>query len=176
MRSSRLLWPCVALVVALGACGDDEGDGRANPTAGRTGPLPDGQTAGCVENYSPAAVARRAFAFDGVVVGVGSSVSDRGDEGDLGLPGVTFEVVEWFSGGSQATVTVDMQRSGHTSAGMSELGRAYGIGSRLLVSGEARWGGSDLESPIAWTCGFTRYYDAQTASAWNNAADESAAG
>jgi hypothetical protein len=197
MRSLRLLWPCLALVIALAACGEDrgadrlptwqgeqgstapgsrdEGDGGADPTFGRTGPLPDGKAASCVENYSPAAVARRAFAFDGVVVDIGRSVSDRGGEGDLGLAGVTFEVNEWFSGGSEPTVTVDMQGAGQESAGKSEVGQPYGIGSRLLVSGEARWGGPDLASPIAWNCGFTRYYDADTASAWSDAVDFSAA-
>jgi hypothetical protein len=51
----------------------------------------------------------RAFAFDRVVVEGGCSVSDRGDEAYLRLPGVTFRVREWFSGGRDATVTVDIQ-------------------------------------------------------------------
>ena len=56
------------------------------------------------ESYTPGAVARRGFAFDGVVVAVGTSVSDRSDDADLGLPGVTFEVREWFSGGRGGSV------------------------------------------------------------------------
>ena len=36
-----------------------------NPTAGRTGALPDSGSGSCVEQYEPAAVDRRAFAFDG---------------------------------------------------------------------------------------------------------------
>jgi hypothetical protein len=134
-------------------------------TSDHTGPLPNGENR-CVEFYAPNAVTRRAFAFDGVVVQVGSSVSDRGDEADLGLPGVTFEVREWFSGGRADTVTVDMQPPG--SADPSDPGNAYGIGSRLLVSGEARWGGSPLEHPIAWGCGFSRYYDPETATTWRD--------
>lgn len=99
----------------------------------------------CAETYSPSGVAARAFAFDGVVVRVGPSVSDRGDGANLGLPGVTFEVREWFVGGSVDSVTVDMQLPPGD----------FPVGSRLLVSGEARWGGGPLDYPIAWSCGFT---------------------
>ena len=190
MQRFALTGACLGLVAALGACagevtasdsgpaqqvGDirvldgDDPDVSRNPTAGRTGPLPDGVAASCVESYAPKAAIGRAFAFDGVVVEVGPSVSDRGDEADLGLPGVTFEVREWFSGGQADTVTVDMQPPATDSADPSDPGYAYGVGSRLLVSGEARWGGSPLDDPIAWGCGFSRYYDPETATAWRNA-------
>lgn len=43
---------------------------------------------------------------------------------------------------------------------------AYGVGTRLLVSGGPRWGGPPLRDAIAWGCGFTRYYDPQTAADW----------
>ena len=139
-----------------------------NPTAGRVGALPGGGAASCVEEYAPDALRGRAFAFDGVVLSVGDSVSDRGDGGDLDLPGVTFQVAEWFSGGRGATVTVDMQ-SPAGPADAADEGYAYGIGSRLLVSGEDRWGGSPLDQPIAWACGFSRYYEPRTAAAWRDA-------
>lgn len=189
MRRLALTGASLGLLAALGACAGEvtahdsapaqkEGDTRVldgesdvvrNRTAGRTGSLPDGGTASCVEYYAPKALTGRAFAFDGVVVEVGPSVSDRGDGADLGLPGVTFEVREWFSGGRADTVTVDMQPLTTGSADPSDPGYAYGIGSRLLVSGEARWGGSPLEDPIAWGCGFSRYYDPETAAAWHDA-------
>jgi len=177
---------CLGILAAVGACGGgvtvvDSGPAQTegnvqtldgndsevlrNPTSDRTGPLPDGGGR-CVESYAPNAVQGRAFAFDGVVVAVGSSVSDRGGEADLELPGVTFVVREWFSGGRADTVTVDMQPAG--SADPSDPGYAYGAGSRLLVSGEARWGGSPLRHPIAWGCGFSRYYDPETATAWRD--------
>jgi hypothetical protein len=54
------------------------------------------------------------------------------------------------------------------SADPSDPGYAYGAGSRLLVSGEARWGGSPLEHPIAWGCGFSRNYDPETATTWRD--------
>ena len=149
------------------AVGRSESELSRNPTAGRTGALPDGGVASCAEAYAPDALTGRAFAFDGVVLDIGPSVSDRGDGVNLGLPGVTFKVREWFSGGRTDTVTVDVQTTGSPES--SDAVHAYGIGSRLLVSGEARWGGSPLEAPIAWGCGFSRYYDPETAMAWHDA-------
>lgn len=188
MQRLVLLGISVVLVGSLVSCADDEGVSAgpaqpvnvhgvgdnetkvpANPTAGRTGALPDGGAASCVESYTPKALTGRAFAFDGVVVEIGASVSDLGDDGDLGLPGVTFKVRKWFSGGRTDTVTVDMQLPTAGSDSDSSPGDAYNIGSRLLVSGEARWGGAPLDAPIAWGCGFSRYYDPQTATAWRDA-------
>jgi len=39
---------------------------------------------------------------------------------------------------------------------MGETVPSYGVGSRLLVSGEPRWGGGALTNAIAWGCGFTQ--------------------
>ncbi|GAA3339125.1 hypothetical protein GCM10020358_21730 [Amorphoplanes nipponensis] len=142
-----------------------------NPTSELSGPLPDGGRASCVEGYTPEAIANRAFAFDGVVVDIGPAHSNRSGKGYLDLVGVTFAVREWFSGGTGPNITVDM---GSPTAGTqdvtAEVFHSYAIGSRLLVSGEPRWGGSPLDAPIAWGCGFTRYYDQQTAGSWRRAA------
>jgi hypothetical protein len=161
MKRVALVAVGLGLVLALAACAEDASGQDGNPTADRTGPLPDGGDASCVESYAPQAVSGRSFAFDGEVLKIGPSISDRGAGGDLNLPGVTFEVREWFSGGQGDTVTVDMQ--------VPAVDSTYGIGSRLLVSGEPRWGGSPLTEPIAWACGFSRYYDAETAAAWRDA-------
>jgi hypothetical protein len=69
-----------------------------NPTSERSGPLPDGGVASCVEGYTPEAIAHRAFAFDGVVVDIGPAHSNRSGEGyvQVALVGVTFAVREWF--------------------------------------------------------------------------------
>lgn len=160
----------VLIVLALGACAVEDpgrqdpvgpsGESQlSNPTARRTGALGSTVDASCVEEYSPAAVANRAFAFDGVVIDIAGSVSDRGGEGDLGLPGVTFRVNQWFSDGEGRTVKVDLQVAEDS----------FDIGSRLLVSGESRWGEADLADAIAWGCGFTRYHDAETAREWQQA-------
>ncbi|WP_346621078.1 hypothetical protein [Blastococcus montanus] len=137
-----------------------------NPTADRTGPLADGAAASCAVAYSPDAVRDRDFAFDGVVLGIGPSVTDRSDTPGPALVGVTFAVQEWFFGGDGATVTVDLPPPATDGASSSVDGPVYGTGSRLLVSGESRWDGAPLEEPIAWMCGFTRYYDEETAAAW----------
>ncbi|WP_161965218.1 hypothetical protein [Ornithinimicrobium cerasi] len=131
------------------------------------GPLPDGGAAACVESYSLDTLQNRGFAFDGIVVRLGPSVTDRGDDGDLNLVGVTFQVREWFDGGDADEVTVDLQVVGE---GTAEEDLPFRVGTRLLVSGEARWGGEPMDSPIAWGCGFTRYYDEETAKAWHESA------
>ena len=98
---------------------------------------------------------------------VGPSVSDQGGEADLELPGVTFEVREWYVDGTGDTVTVDMPWTARDAdVGLLTRGDAFGTGSRLLISGEPRWGGAPLDAPIAWSCGFSRYYDEKTASTW----------
>ncbi|MEN3614776.1 hypothetical protein AAH979_35230 [Plantactinospora sp. ZYX-F-223] len=144
-----------------------------NPTGGMSGSLPDGGAASCVESYTPEAVAGRAFAFDGVVVNIGPARSNRSGKGHLNLVGVTFAVGEWFAGGTAPTVTVDM---GVPMAGTrdvtGEVFHSYAVGSRLLVSGEPRWGGSPLDAAIAWGCGFIRYYDRETAESWRQATAE----
>lgn len=180
----------LVLVSALGACAgdptfgslpvDDRQTGEDSGPRGERGilgdsaaqligPLPDGTATSCVEEYSPEAVADRAFAFDGVVVDVGSATSNRGGDSNLDLAGVTFEVGEWFSGGRGSTVTIDMPAPTEGSHGLSEGGPSYAIGSRLLVSGEPRWGGTALSDAIAWSCDFTRYYDPATANSWARA-------
>ena len=144
------------VLVLVAGCGGDPPAADADPTDERTGALASGADASCAEEYSPSTLVTRAFAFDGVVVAIGDSVSDRDDEVDLDLPGVTFDVRAWFAGGADERVTVDLQAAEGS----------YDIGSRLLVSGESRWDGPPLDAPIAWTCGFTRYHDAETARLW----------
>lgn len=125
--------------------------------------------ASCVEAYTPGAVATRAFAFDGAVTAIGPGTTDRADA-VLGLVAVTFEVREWFGGGTGETVTVDMFPPGPDQPDQaSESAPSYGVGTRLLVSGEPRWGGEPLQDAIAWTCGFTRYHDEATAAEWRSA-------
>lgn len=119
--------------------------------------------ADCVQAYSPVAIAGRSFAFDGTVTAIGPARSN-GSGAPLPVAGVTFWVHTWFRGGSGETVTVDLEqpRAGNADSAVD----AYGVGTRLLVSGEPRWGGTPLQGAIAWGCGFTRYYDPQTAAEW----------
>lgn len=136
----------------------------------RTGGLADRSTTSCRQVYSPGRIAERDFAFDGTVVSIAAGRTDRPGRGHLETSSVTFTVTEWWRGGSGGTVTVDMlfPAGGRSRAGV-ESPAAFAVGTRLLVSGQDRWGGAALDDPIAWPCGFTRYYDERTATAWRSA-------
>ena len=138
-------------------------DLTAGPAISGQGALADSGFMSCVESYDGGdSVAGRAFAFDGTVTAIGPARTDR--EPDSQSVGVRFEVNEWFAGGSPDTVVVDLTQP--DLPGLDEVPPAYGVGTRLLVSGEPRWGGAPLDDPIAWGCGFTRYYDGATANSW----------
>lgn len=139
------------------------GTGSAPPTTSGGGGS--SSSASCVEGYSPAAVAERSFAFDGTVTAIGPARSNRPGVAQP-LAGVTFRVNQWFRGGSDRTVTVDMNAPQPPNSWSDSSMPAYEVGTRLLVSGEPRWGGAPLDAAIAWGCGFTRSYDPQTAADW----------
>lgn len=138
-------------------------------------PVPPGQSRGdvfgagsanlsCVESYTPESLARRSFAFAGTVSDVGA----RAAGGDPFVP-VTFQVHQWFRGGRGESVTVTMlPPEGNISAG----GATYAVGSRLLVSGEPRFGGEPLADRVAWACGYTRWYDEAEAEVWRESFDK----
>jgi hypothetical protein len=137
--------------------------------ANQHGPVPTAGAASCVVDYSPHAVAERAFAFDGTVTAIGPDTTNRPGRGHLDLASVTFAVNEWFRGGSTETATVDMTSPTIEISGESR--QTYGIGTRLLVAGEPRGGDVDpMADAIAWdTCNFTRYWDEETADVWRAA-------
>ena len=140
---------------------------------GRSGPLAEtGDSASDCTGYTLAGLAERTFVFDGTVTAIGDDVSNRPGMGQLDLAGVTFSVNEWYRGDGPDTVTIDLPISGRAVSAGDDDGPSYGVGTRLLVSGEPRWGGdAAFDQPIAWTCGgFTRYYDPETAQAWRQVA------
>lgn len=109
-----------------------------------------GQQGGdCVAAY-PDDLGARDWAFDGVVTGTEPVVMPSGVVEGVYI-GVTFEVREWFAGGSGDEVTVAFADRPPDTA-------------RLLVSGAA-------EDPrIAWSgCGFVRYYVPAVADEWRAA-------
>lgn len=107
-----------------------------------------------------------AFAFDGTVTAIADG-SGGGEFGELGYVDVTFSVREWFHGGGADRVTVQMWAPPPTAGQAGDYGAGYyGVGTRLLVTGEPRWGGEPLNEAVAWFCGFTRTYDDSTATAW----------
>ncbi len=139
----------------------------ASPSASadtRTGPVGEGSSSTrCIEQYSPTTLKKRAFAFDGTITSIGPVATNKYDDGHLDTASVTFTVNEWFIGGTAPTVVVDLMAP--TSGGIPEYEPpAYAVGTRLLVSGEPRWGGAPLKDAIAWSCGgFTRYYEPSVA-------------
>ncbi len=107
----------------------------------------DGTTsAACVEQYSPASLANRAFAFDGTVTAV------SGEK-------VTFAVNTAYRGAVGDRITLDapgMTGTAITSAGGANLA----VGERYLVAGDATF---------VWACGFTQPYDEDVAADWSEA-------
>ena len=141
----------------------------ADPTGDRRGELPASGSASCIEVWTAVRpIADQAvFAFDGIVLAIESpGLSNRPGFGWLDLVSVTLRVGEWFAGGAGPEAKVDMDPPMAPQGGRSGGDLSYAVGSRLLVSGRPRWGGAPLEQPIAWGCGFTRYYDRETAVSW----------
>lgn len=133
-------------------------------------PLADVNGGSCAKDYSPVTLAQNAFAFDGIVASIGSVLTDQ--RSTAGLPtllAVTFHVNVWFKGGSDSTVVVYMTRPSRIASGGDETVPSYAIGSRLLVTGMPIWGGEALDKPVAWGCGFTRYYSQEMATEWADA-------
>ncbi|MFI9643084.1 hypothetical protein ACIG87_24035 [Micromonospora sp. NPDC051925] len=150
----------VAAFVALGVPGNDPGPDLS--TSGGADVFAGHQAAqSCVESYTQAALARRAFGFDGTVTNIGSTESTAGMPD--GYVPVTFKVNRWFRGGAGPTVVVAMPRP---EGSFGQDSTAYQMGSRLLVSGEPRYDGAPLADPIAWACGFTRSYTPTETAAW----------
>lgn len=178
-RGVRLLAAagCIAAVTSVAVLASllfGSGDGAVQPGARSTGSaivpgpgraLPGGAAASCASEYSTTTLVGQAFAFDGTVTAIGPPQTNRDGGGVLPLVSASFEVHEWFRGGSGPTVTVDIAQPRYAEDGPP----SYAVGTRLLVSGQPRWGGAPLDDPIAWGCGFTRYYDPATESTWRTA-------
>ncbi|GAA1382328.1 hypothetical protein [Catellatospora chokoriensis] len=164
--TAATLAAAAAAFVLIGLPGQGQSPpAAATSTPASATPAPQGDvfggSASCVETYSPQALRQRAFAFDGTVLAIGQTDPTK-VETSPEVP-VTFQVHRWYRGGQGEQVTVAMMPPGAiTSAGDA----GYGIGSRLLVSGEPRFGGRPLDDPIAWSCGFTRWHTATDAQTW----------
>lgn len=121
------------------------------------GPTP---ISSCAVEYSPETLSARSWAFDGTLIAVGNV----GDSQLGAVPSATFNVNTWYRGGSTPQVTVQFE------TGMiSEFVPEVTTGTRLLVSGEPRWGGQPLDDAVAWGCGFTQPWTAAAAQQWTDA-------
>jgi hypothetical protein len=106
-------------------------------------------SAACVEQYSPATLASRSFAFDGTVSAI---AGER----------VTFTVNHAYRGVVSEVVTLDaggMTGTTITPAG----GPSLVVGERYLVAGEATF---------VWACGFTQPYDPVVAATWSTVLED----
>jgi len=52
---------------------------------------------------------------------------------------------------------------------VEELAPSVPPGTRLLVTGEPRWGGAALDDAVAWGCGFTQPWTAEASATWSEA-------
>ena len=170
MRKATASFALFVIVVLASACAEKaEPQPSAQPAdqGGGSGPssADTSTSALCVETYSPETLANRSFAFDGTV----TSIEERVDpklEGENESSWVTFDVHEWYLGGSEPTVSIWIDGLNlETSVGTITAD----VGTRLLVSGEPRWGGEPLEDPLAWTCGFTQPWSESAAEEWKAA-------
>ncbi|MFF0344126.1 hypothetical protein [Kribbella sp. NPDC004875] len=133
---------------------------QPSPPPSRSG----GIAGSCVVGYSPAELKKRAFAFDGTV-----QKAVRTSDGAVPSYLLTFTVHEWFKpAGGPLTVTVRTitppRGSGYD---VSVEFPDYTVGTRLLIAGEPRWGGTDpLKDAYAFGCGFSRAYAPGDAATW----------
>lgn len=145
------------LVLALAACAQDlatppRSVSDSASTMPRTATTSVGDTASCVETYSPKTLANRRFAFEGTVTKIAEGAPDA-DAGATPVE-VTYEVNDWFAGGDADTLTL---RSWDFIVAGGPDDPVTTVGTRLLVSGD---------SDMAWGCGFTREFSESEADVW----------
>jgi hypothetical protein len=150
-----------ALVFSLTSCADGV---ISDSSAGADS---DNDAASCVEVYEPNTLPNRSFAFDGTVSSIEVRTDPQLPAGEQEIQWVIFDVHQWFKGGETETIGVWVENLNiETSTGtMIEVEP----GTRLLVSGEPRWGGAPLDDAIAWPCGFTRPWSEDLSSEWATA-------
>jgi hypothetical protein len=168
MRKTLAVPALLSALVLGAACGrDPEPRPQGEPPQGvETSSGSTDIAASCAEVYSPEALVTRSFAFDGTVTSIEPRSDPKLPTGQQESSWVTFDVNDWFLGGSGATVGIWMdQLNVETSAGTISAE----LGTRLLVSGEPRWGGDPLDDPLAWTCGFTQQWTEDAAEEWSTA-------
>lgn len=138
----------IASILLMSACGSERPDQGAPHRPGGQDDGTSATTASCVEQYSLENLKQRDYAFDGTVQAI-----DQGADADR----VTFDVHEWYKGGSgETTVRRAFGFAATTSAGSAP----HSVGDRLLVAGD---------QDLVWECGFTQPYDAQVAQDWERA-------
>jgi hypothetical protein len=146
--------------------GDPFPDTRSAPTVAPPSPgTSSARGPSCVLAYSPAALKKATFAFDGTVL----SAVPEAPKGNWPTYSVTFAVNEWFgpSANVPTRIFLIMDRAPGDTQLPSEFGPAYHAGSRLLiVGGLFSIAGQAPEPPHVWGCGFSRAYNTADAATW----------
>ncbi|QDP97371.1 hypothetical protein FOE78_16875 [Microlunatus elymi] len=118
---------------------------------GHSGVVGTGQSLSCVDSYGLDSLVHRDWAADGTI----TKLRISGDDANA-----TVRVEHWYRGGTGTRINIQI-----ASPWVDEdRPPAYGVGTRLLLSG-----GTDQAGYHAWSCGFTRYYDPTTAGRWAEA-------
>ena len=125
-------------------------EGPSDPT----GALPDAGATGCAYPYERATLAESGWALDATVAAIRLHRHSAR---------VTLDVNRWYRGGTGERVRVTMSSPHRDDAGQHPH-PTYGVGTRLLLSGELSRG-----DVLVWSCGFTRYHDERTAATWSSA-------
>jgi hypothetical protein len=164
----------VLVAVAGGLVGTRPADPRAPvaaPFASSPATTRGGNAASCAFGPDERTLPQRAVAFDGTVLAIGPGRTNRPGAARWGYVSITFHVNRWFKGGRGPTATVDVLRS-FRGGPMTEDGPPpFDIGTRMLVSGDHRWGGRSFDDVFAQGCGFTGYYGSREAALWQRAFD-----
>lgn len=116
--------------------------------------------------YTPSTMAETSdLAFDGTVVRLGTTrrVPSLGWTATT----VTLKINAWYNGGGGGDISILVPTGDSIDPGAPP----FAAGTRLLVSGQKAAGrdGRTVGSGYAYGCGFTRYYDRDTAAAWRRA-------
>jgi hypothetical protein len=127
----------VALVVVVGSADRDPDAPQADATW-----LVGMGSGSCVEQYSVETLARRGYAFEGVITDVAGPNDPTSPDPTDQTTTVSFDVVRWFWGGSGPSAT---RRTYSVASSAGELDAS--IGARLLVAGD---------EDFIWACGFSQ--------------------
>ena len=166
MKRRRQLTLLVLAVILIG-CGSGASSSGESGTAGTAAEEPattipsiTGSAGSCALEFNKSTLRDRAWAFDRTVESIGVTTDSR-----LGaVPSATFAVRRWYKGGVGDRVTIQ-----YDAGAISELAPSAGVGNRMLVSGEPRWGGQPLDDPVAWGCGFSSKWTETTERTWTDA-------
>jgi hypothetical protein len=151
-RLAVVITACLALGVGAAAVQVVRANEAGPPeaTQARTGALRSDAQGGCVAEYHRDTLDDQHWAADVTVTKLDTEPR---------MSTVTVKVNRWYRGGSGESTNVLMPSPRRSEDAPPD----YDVGTRLLLSGARTPDGY-----LAWSCGFSRYYDKQTAATWDD--------